>query len=237
MHTNSQVLWKSKLEQARVSLAFVGKGAGSIYEFPQMASFKFKLTGLEIEFDGTPDEVLQVQKSAQANLGAIIQAGMNPTQPAVAAIAATVEDVDNEEVAESREGGKSKSNATPRKRGTKMRPRRVIDMAIDPNVHGTPTQDMSTAEKALYTLYLATKIAGVDGLSNASIVATYEKYFSRSGNIRATNVSRDFNLRKYSQGPEAIVSLKPSDKGSFWMLTNKGMAAGEQIAAKLKPSE
>lgn len=178
--------------------------------------FKFKITGLELEFEGSREDVPMITNA----IGNQVQNMLNP--PA---------EILNGEVEVIESTPKSATISTPKKRrkpsksgssnGQQVSPKEgaTITWKHDPKKYSSPVQEWKTAQKALWVLYVVSEESNTDELSASVIADIFNREFKRAGTIRGTNISRDFG--KLKLGKDALVG-ETVGSPSTWFLTEKG---------------
>ncbi|PVD51500.1 hypothetical protein DC498_13825 [Terrimonas sp.] len=193
--------------------------------------FKFKVTGLEIEIEGSREEVGLISN-------AIGDQFKNMIQPAAKIID---EDADFQVVDEQLKinGGKNSGEKGKRKKKTRVQSSNgkseksePIDFKNDVEKYGAPIQSWSTLEKSLWLLYVLQSAENIDECSTAQISDTFNKHFKQQGTIRGTNVSRDLGKKK--SGTDALVGENTTSTPTKWYLTQKGIQEVQNLIISLK---
>lgn len=198
---------------------------------------RVKLQGFELEMEGTRDDVPMIAHNVGQQLAGII----GP----VAEIAQG-EDVTETEIAPSHTSGNGSSaqvQPPPRKRaqrnrrpsGSSSAPRDASEETApawnhDPSRWGVPTQEWSTADKALWLLYVISQETTQRDLSAGMLVTLFNDKFRQSGKIRPSNVSRDFGLLK-TRAP-ALVSDDTTKSTVHWFLTQAGEHKAQELVRR-----
>jgi hypothetical protein len=196
-----------------------------------MAKFKIKLKlqGLELEIEGSREEVPNITQ----NLGRQI-AGM--LQPAGAIVVG--------EVVGGREDDFLEENLTQVPRRQRTRRKRVqaqttrespvkedaVDWKHDPSKYGSPKQGWSTADKSLWLLSVVSQEAGINELSGQRIVLTFNKHFRQAGPIRTQNANRDLGRLKVNKTPSPVAE-DTTKTPSQWFLTEEGVKSAQSLMA------
>ena len=200
-----------------------------------MSKFKvrMKLQGLEIEIEGTREDVPLITENLGQQIAGLIQ-------PAGAII-------DGEAVEDRRSNGAGNGQATaaaitPPAR--KRRARRVsagtgangaddsgketaLDWKHEPEKYGNPSKDWSGTDKAVWLLYVTGEAASVAQLSANRIAATFNKHFYQAGEIHRSNVQRDLGRRKVAAN--SPVSEDTTKIPSEWYLTEGGRKKAQEL--------
>ncbi len=195
-----------------------------------------KLTGFELEIEGSREDVPNISRSLTQQLagmlqpaGAIIDGQPSPGLSSAEEILPAIE-------------VKPQSEAAPRKRG-RTRPRRsvisngtddvdegALDWRHDSSVYGSPLQSWNTAQKALWTLYVVGEATGQKELAAKRIALSFNKHFRQAKEILPHNVSRDLGKLKVKN--PAVVSEDTRQSPSAWYLTDAGIKAAQILVAE-----
>jgi hypothetical protein len=197
--------------------------------------FEFELTGLKIRYKGDRTGLPKVIEKFRSNFGGLIGSSealdldvdANDPQrrlifdaPAVAA--------KGEEEAETKgrkPAKRNKSNGSPANQA-------AIDWTHDPGKWGNPRQEWGPTEKGIWLLYVVANETNAKNLAPGALAATFNKHFSESGPIRASNISRDFKRAK-RQTPPAVHNDTTVDPPT-WFLTQAGKQLAESLVAQAR---
>lgn len=185
---------------------------------------KLKLTGLEIEIEGTKEDLPIISQNLANQLGNVITPAANMVQgarPAIPHIPAAP-GLDADETKSRRK--------SPRKNGgadTKAKKAVALDFVHDSSKWGTPSQDWNPTKKSLWLLYVVKAAGAATEMTATEVANTFNKHFRQAGTIQPSNVSRDLGKAK-KQAP-ALVGEMTNQDPSPWFLT----AEGEKIAIEL----
>jgi hypothetical protein len=183
---------------------------------------RLKLQGLELEIEGERADLPAITQGLKQQLGGIIQA------PATVIGVETVE-------------ARTETPALPIGNGdgkTRKRKARVagsgddavstaIDFRHDSEKWGTPTQNWSTQEKALWLLYAVGNQTGQKELSSSGVTATFNKHFRQAKEINRGNVHRDLGKAKVAQ--PSLVGEDATKSPAVWYLTSEGEKFAKQL--------
>jgi hypothetical protein len=106
----------------------------------------------------------------------------------------------------------------------------TIDFRNDPSKYATPTQQWSTAEKAIWLLYVVKEMSQVTELSTGQIVKTFNTHFRQAKTITHSNVARDLGRLKVS--PPSLVGEDNTKSPAMWFLTDEGIRRAQTIIAE-----
>jgi hypothetical protein len=202
---------------------------------------KLKLTGFELEIEGSRDDVPQIQQAISRQLGGMLQPGVGllgheaendtPCADDAPMIAAPVNLV---------------ASATKRKRKPQVAgvARSAVATVEEPPVnwprdafkYGTPSQSWKTAEKAMWTLYVTQEAAGENELTSKRICDTFNKHYRQAKPIMVGNVNRDLGTLKVKA--PSLVGEDTTKSPAEWYLTDEGSKEVQRrILAAQAPKE
>jgi hypothetical protein len=200
---------------------------------------KLKLQGLELEVEGSREDAPAMAEQIGRQFIGLVQP------------AATLASGDSNPTTDERSnGGPVSAGSAPslvapkrsRKKRNGQRPvtasgsaepgddEAAVDWTHDATHWGAPKQAWSTAQKALWLLYVAGQNAETKELSSGQLVATYTKHFRSAGRILKHNVTRD--LQKIASGRGAKVSLDSGSQPPVWFLTDSGVEYAKSLIAE-----
>jgi hypothetical protein len=91
----------------------------------------------------------------------------------------------------------------------------ALDFAHDPDQWGHPVLDWTTAQKAIWLLYVLEQQQQIKDMSSVQIAATFNKHFRQSKTIQQSNVIRDLGKEKTKN----VVGEDANQTPSHWYLT------------------
>lgn len=202
---------------------------------------EFEITGLKLKIKGQREDVsgqvADLQRQVQHLMGTISSlaqsgvAGELPPAPqpqnGTAPIPAQLLDAppsQGKRKAGSRKGVPQAPSAAP------------IDFKHDAEKYGFPKQEWSTAQKAMWLLYMVTEGNTATDLNAKVIAATFNKYFKSFKTILAHNVARDLAKEKAKSG---AVNSDATKSPETWHLLEAGKKQMAELIATTKgaPSE
>lgn len=211
-----------------------------------MSNFKMrlKLTGLEIEIEGSRDEIPQMTRNIGQQLSGLlapaagIVAGevaeadrrLAAAAPAVPADATRSESNGNGRRSGSRKRGKAPSGAA-KAPGASSAADAVVVFTHDPARFGMPRQGWSTAKKALWLLYAVGEQGGPQELTAHQITATFNKQFREAKQVIIQNVARDLGKMR-DRTKNAAVAMDNTMNPSPWYLTEAGRREAQGLVAQ-----
>jgi hypothetical protein len=192
--------------------------------------FKVKLTGLEIEFEGTKDDMRQVSSNIGQQLTGLMQPGLSDTTDVTQTTKSQiVEDADAVVIPSnsSKKTRKTRSGAT-----SKVEKAKAVDFVNDISAYSAPTQKWTAVEKGLWILYVVDSLLSLKELSAGEVAETFNKHFRQQGTIRASNISRDFGSKK--SGSSALVGENTTTNPHKWFLTEEGKKTIQTLISNQK---
>ena len=188
---------------------------------------KMKLTGFELEIEGSKDDVPNIQQAIGQQLSGLLQP---PTGLIEEAPRAQMKTIESESVASSR-------TTKPRKRSTPSAPRAAngeTDAALDNwprdvSKYVSPTQGWSVRDKALWLLYVAQEENIAPEVSSIQIRDTFNMHYRQAKLITVSNINRDLGRVKGQLVGEDVKKSPPC-----WFLTEAGSAA---VAQKIREAK
>lgn len=202
-----------------------------------MAKFevRLKVTGLELEIKGEREDIPLLTR----NLGGQITGMLTPTTLiAQGQEPPMLDSADNQFNGDGKQEGATESK--PRRRPRQRRQKdndgneaaTAVDWKHDPSKWGTPRQDWSVADKAIWLLHVVANEIPATALSGSSIVSTFNKHFKQAGTIYPALVARE--LGKLKSASPAIAGEDTTVVPSTWFLTHEGTKRAEQLVSEAK---
>lgn len=200
-----------------------------------MAKFKIslKLQSLEVNIEGEREDIPAISRALSQQLTGLIA-------PSVATASSSHDGDDSTQTAVPRQAvelveevkRKSAKKRAPSKRSVPSSEsvESVVDWRHDPIKYGNPSQAWSTANKALWLLYVVGEAADVKELAAKRIADTFNKHFRQSKTITVFNVSRDLGKLK-GKAPAAVGEDTTKDP-SNWYLTTEGIRVAQGFVAE-----
>lgn len=205
---------------------------------------KMKLTGLELEIEGSREEMPQIARNLGQQFTGLLQpaAGIIEGQvlPEVGrVIAAPVAPSVTPVGALNGTGNRKRS---PRKRRLASAPTfvagqsaapadLVVDYTHDAAAYGTPKQDWTTVQKAIWLLYVIGEQANRRELTVHQIEATFNRYFREAKQILVQNIARDLGKQR-QKAKDAPVAEDTTMDPSPWYLTEAGRREAQALVAQ-----
>jgi hypothetical protein len=191
-----------------------------------------KLTGLELEVEGSREDVPLLARNLGAQLGNLLApaAAMADGKALPSNERATITQAPTSEpAARSHKRGIRRTGATATASGEASA---AIDFKHDPAAFGSPLQTWNTAKKAMWLLYVSDKQGGPKEMPPAQIAKTFNKHFKQAGTITPNNVSRD--LGKIKSTPPAKAADDATKDPATWYLTDSGTKEAERLVTEAR---
>lgn len=189
---------------------------------------KMKLTGFELEIEGSKDDVPNIQQALSQQLSGLLQPPSGLIEEAPRPQLKTIE---------SEPAPLPSRTAKSRKRSTPSLPRATsteTDGALDNwprdvSKYVSPTQTWSTRDKALWLLYVAQEENIAPEVSSIQIRDTFNMYYRQAKLINLSNINRDLGRVKGQLVGEDMKKSPPC-----WFLMEAGTAA---VAQRIKDAK
>lgn len=197
---------------------------------------KLKLTGLELEVEGSREDVPLLTKNIASQLAGVMMPAASIVEGKATAmlgrdpIPATATVVETTASARSSRKRRPPSGADG---GT------ATDAALiwqhDANTWGNPLQQWKAVDKSIYLLYVAKQVGAAEQMTVWQMVQTFDRHFRTAGKLNKGNIVRDFT--KLNSEPPPKVQMNGTVQPSAWYLTDAGIKMGENLvrAARGEP--
>jgi hypothetical protein len=201
-----------------------------------MAKFrvKMKLTGFELEIEGSREDVPLIAQNLGQQLGGLLA-------PATHIVEAEV--VQDPPTRASQAENSPPSDSTKRRKPRRSSPRppqpsspnasaneTAVQWRHDTAKYGSPRQEWGGTNKSLWLLYVAGEETDVKEMSGLKIMHTFNTHFRTSGQLRAHNVNRDLAKLKVSRdGEPPFISEDTTKTPPAWFLTDAGRKAAQKL--------
>jgi len=204
-----------------------------------MSNFKIKmkLTGFELEIEGSQDNVPEISQAIGRQLAGLVQAPdalLNSATDRVQTLpAAPVQQADEIRPEPSTRRRQARKRKATNGSGSDDDSTEVaVNWRHDPSKYGTPSQSWTTAAKALWLLYVVTQETEIREMSGRQIMLTFNRHFRQAKEVTVANVNRDLGRAKLKT--PAWVAEDTTKSPSAWYITEEGLkAAQSQIAPAL----
>jgi len=222
---------KSDIKSALCPNSFVPHTCSLIITDERIMSkfrIRMKLTGLELEIEGTRDDVPLITHSLGNQLSGLLRSPAEIIETDTEAVAAKPQEV-TATVSKARKPKPAKRKLGADQSGKTVGPV-ALDWRHDPAKWGVPRQSWTAAKKIVYLLYVAGNEAGIKDLSGGSIVATFNKHFRQSGMLSSKHIAQE--LGRLKNRPIALVSEDTTQTPSVWFLTQSGEKDASALVAE-----
>lgn len=187
---------------------------------------RMKLTGLEIEIDGSRDDAAAITASIGQQMANLLQpvdsiidgAPLQPNLPGL------------ETTPQTNVGKKSRKRRAPTASTNEGAEVIAIDFQHAPEKYGNPQQGWKTAEKSMWLLYVLKEAANVGEVSGRALSETFNKHFRQSGTITVSNTNRDLGRLKGEKPP--ALGEDASKNPPNWYLTDDGRKRAQMLVAQ-----
>jgi hypothetical protein len=191
---------------------------------------KLKLQGFELEIEGNREDASVIGRSIGDQISGMLSPSLNIVEGEI--VSSRTQNVAPapmlEETPKRRGSRRAKSAST----GAENNGSSSIEFRNDPSKYATPTQQWSTADKAIWLLYVVKEVSQVPELSTGQIVKTFNTHFRQAKTITSSNVSRDLGKLKISS--PSLVGEDPTKSPSVWFLTDEGMRKAQELIANAR---
>jgi hypothetical protein len=199
----------------------------------KLQGYEVKLGSIEFTVEGEKEDAQKISQEIEKQLGGMIH-GPNVLAPTAIT---SGNGNSNQRLLEGQVGGDS-NEAEKRKRarkpgkpgGTKISAD-DLNLSHDPEKFGSPQQEWTQAQKAVWFLHVVGEQAHVTQQTSYSVTKNFNRYFKSSGQLNSANVMR--GLEKERSKNPATVNANMSDGTARYFLTT----AGKALAGKLATGE
>lgn len=191
--------------------------------------FKLKITGFELEMEGTKESTALITSQVSQTLRGLISAPSLDEEP-------NNENGKNNRVENAEAALVPTSTHSKRKR--RQRPGNlsaqaesdVIDFIHEIDKYGMPSIKWSTSTKSLWLLYVVKQIAKKDAMTTKQIIETFNKHFKQAKTV--ANVGRDLGQLKLDTN--YYVGEDTTKNPHEWYITESGEKHVQKLIADLK---
>lgn len=200
-----------------------------------MSKFKIslKLSNLELEVEGSREDVPMLAKNIGAQLGNLLAPAASMADGK--ALTQQREIIDVTPPREKQNGSAAKARRTSRRSGGGGGDSSAIEFTHNIESYGSPLQTWNTATKSIWLLYVSDKQGGPKEMSAPQVAATFNKRFKQAGMIRPENVSRDLGRLK-TKAPAKAADDTSKDP-AVWFLTEAGIKEAETLVIAARGGE
>jgi hypothetical protein len=197
--------------------------------------FKLKLQGLELEMEGSREDIPLIAQNLGNQLTGLIQPAADMAEGKAngepTPLTINHSNLDATDKKKTRKRRPNSNGSTGSSNATDAKP---IEWTHDSSKYGTPQQTWNTAKKSIWTMYVASQELQLDQLTAPQITDTFNRKFKQAGQIRGANVSRDLgNLKMKSP---AQVGEDTTKSVSEWFLTAAGIEQAQEAIKETQQS-
>jgi hypothetical protein len=196
---------------------------------------KLKLTGFELEIEGTREDIPLIAQNVGQQIAGLLQpaAGIvtgdirDDMRSAIspASVQSVIDVVPNKRK-------KKKSTSSNNSTSTDSEKLVTVNWRHDPAKWNSPNQSWSTLEKSIWLLYVAEQETNQSELTVRQITDAFNTQFKQAKTVLAPNVTRDLGNKK--SGKEALVGENITTSPSKWYLTESGKLMATNLISGLK---
>lgn len=188
--------------------------------------FKLKITGFEMEVEGSKEDVASITSNVSSQLKNLVQPkGITDDDIEIEDGIATV--IPQPIALPVKKKSRAKRNNTSSAPGSKKEVGGAIDFVVDIQKYGSPKMAWSTLQKSLWMMYVIKETLSNDELTLAQITETFNKHFKQAKTIRHSNVSRDLGSSKVKS--PSLVGENTTVSPATWYLTEEGIRTVQNL--------
>lgn len=198
--------------------------------------FKFKLTGLEVEIEGTRDDIPLMTQAIGQQVAGMLQP-MNEVVDGEVKVVDTRTPLALSTQSSDESKKKRKRRSVSHKESTNSSgtssPQidNTIEFDLDQKAYGYPSQAWNTTNKCIWLMYvLGNKGYGTE-FTARQLADTFNKYFKDAKMVEVSNINRDLGREKARDN--AKVSSDTKKDPTTWFLTQKGLEAVQKTVADI----
>lgn len=182
--------------------------------------FKLKLQGLELEMEGTREDIPSIANSLGNHLAGLMQPATE-----MSGGSSSNESTDGMLTINHSEGDRASVRKRKRRQNSapiaKDNSSDTVEWQHDAAKFGNPQQLWNPTKKALWLLYVVSQEREITQLSASRITNTFNKKFKQAGTVRASNISRDLGKAKIRN--PSLVQEDTTKSPTEWFLTDAGI--------------
>jgi hypothetical protein len=197
-----------------------------------MAKFRvrMKLSGLELEIDGSREDMPIIANSLGKQLSGLLQPSAQIVDGEVVSEAPLMPAAQPQDDSTKRRRGRRRGVPPASGGGSTASGENTLDWRHDPTKYGSPKQEWTTSDKILWTLYVAGEETGTREMNGGQLTRTFNKHFRQAGQLQRQNVYRDLGkLKTGRKGELPLVSENTTASPTTWFLTEAGTKAAQQL--------
>lgn len=195
----------------------------------EVQGYEVKLGLVKFSVEGTKEDASEIAQRIERQLSGMVQAPavMTPTALTPGSGNASPKTIDAVVGIDS--GGTAKRKAKRSSGGGSKTPADDVNIVHDSAKYGTPLMTWTTAEKAIWFLYIVNEQANVSELTAYNIAKNFNKYFKASKPINSGNVMTGLDKDR-GKGTNSTVSTTVTEGTAKYFLTQAGIAMAQRLA-------
>jgi hypothetical protein len=199
-----------------------------------MARFKIrmKLQGLELEVEGTRDDVPLIAQSVGQQLAGLLEPAAQIVEGEARADGNGGAPIAPSAVESSKKGWRARKPRHPAVPASSGDSEASVIWKHDPAKWGNPQQSWSGPHKAVWLLYVASQEGQSKEMSSGTITATFNKMFREAGQLHRRNMARDLGRLKTQSPP--LLGEDATKSPSLWFLTHEGNKRAEELVQEAR---
>jgi hypothetical protein len=189
-----------------------------------MSKFKvrLKITGMELEVEGTRDDVPLIAQSVGQQFSHLLQPASQIVEGEIVSNGNhnQTNAIDAQAPVRKRSTRRRTSSAAATNGSAARGDKETLNWVHDPSKWGNPQQSWTASQKSIWLLYVAEHETSTNSMSSQLIVRTFNKHFQQAKTIQVSQVNRD--LGRLKTGKDSPVGEDTTQTPSRWFLTQRG---------------
>ncbi|GGC10481.1 hypothetical protein GCM10007205_19500 [Oxalicibacterium flavum] len=196
---------------------------------------KMKITGFELEIEGSRDDVPGIQQAIGRQLGGLLQPNSGLVDSSAEPEIHELKDITPETTIPEKKRRKRATPSISRSSTTVVESETPVNWPRDITPFGVPSQDWVTSDKALWVLYVAKEHGEENELTAKRICDTFNSHCRQAGVIKVGNINRDLGRLKMKSKP--FVGEDTTKNPPVWYLTQSGNSYIQDKISKAQAAE
>ena len=198
-----------------------------------MAKFKMKmkLQGFELEIEGEREDIPLIAQNLGEQFSGLLAPAANIAEGEVPRkqVSNNATAIPVPEAKPIRKRKRQSSTSRGGSNGTSSESKNILNWEHNPERWGNPLQTWTTAEKAIWLIYVVEQELNTTSLPASQITATFNHHFKQAKTVHPPNVTRD--LGRLKSGANSDVGEDSTKSPSEWFLTTAGKKKVEALIA------
>ena len=187
---------------------------------------KFKIQGLELDIEGDRRDVGLISRAVGDQVAGLI-APTNEIVDGIPSMKDITPPIATERKTRRKKPGTNSGNGATAVSTT------AIDFKHEPERFGTPTQDWTTAQKAMWLIHVVAELTDRKQITTGLIFETFNKHFKQAGALNRSNAARDLGKAKARVGDSpALVGEDTTKTPGEWYLLAEGTKSVQALINK-----